>query len=61
MEFVEGDHLRRIILNNGKLAGEGSRDYSPGLLALTQPGAGIIHRDLKPQNIIQEGRRAASW
>lgn len=58
MEFVEGSDLRRILLDNGKLALERAieiiRQVCKALDAAHS--AGIIHRDLKPQNIMQEAK-----
>jgi serine/threonine protein kinase len=58
MEFVEGDDLRRILLDNGKLPPEKAIEIIRQIcLALDAAhSAGIIHRDLKPQNIIQEAK-----
>ena len=58
MEFVEGDDLRRILLDNGKLQPEKAIAIIRQIcLALEAAhSAGIIHRDLKPQNIIQEAK-----
>lgn len=58
MEFVEGADLRRILLDNGKLAPEKAIDIIRQVcLALDAAhSAGIIHRDLKPQNIMQDSK-----
>jgi eukaryotic-like serine/threonine-protein kinase len=58
MEFVEGDDLRRILVQNGKLAPEKAIEIIRQVcLALDAAhSAGIIHRDLKPQNIMQEAK-----
>ena len=58
MEFVEGDDLRRILLDNGKLPPEKAIEIIRQIcLALDAAhSAGIIHRDLKPQNIMQEAK-----
>ncbi len=58
MEFVEGQDLRRILTDNGKLpisrAVEIIRQVCLALDAAHT--AGIIHRDLKPQNIMEEAK-----
>ncbi len=58
MEFVEGDDLRRILIDNGKLPAERAVEIIRQVcLALDAAhSAGIIHRDLKPQNIMQEAK-----
>jgi eukaryotic-like serine/threonine-protein kinase len=58
MEFVEGDDLRRILTDSGKLPPEKAVEIIRQVcLALEAAhGAGIIHRDLKPQNIMQEAK-----
>ena len=63
MEFVEGDDLRRILLDNGKLPPEKAVEIIRQVcLALDAAhSAGIIHRDLKPQNVIRKRRRAGFW
>ncbi len=56
MEFVEGDDLRRILTDEGRLPVERTveiiRQVCHALDAAHS--AGVIHRDLKPQNIMQE-------
>jgi serine/threonine protein kinase/tetratricopeptide (TPR) repeat protein len=56
MEFVEGDDLRRILTDQGRLPVERTveiiRQVCHALDAAHS--AGVIHRDLKPQNIMQE-------
>ena len=56
MEFVEGCDLRRLLLDEGKLAPERAVEIIRQIcLALEAAHAvGIIHRDLKPQNIMQD-------
>jgi eukaryotic-like serine/threonine-protein kinase len=58
MEFVEGDDLRRVLTENGKLPPEKAVEIIRQVcLALDAAhAAGIIHRDLKPQNIMQEAK-----
>jgi len=58
MEFVEGDDLRRILIDNGKLPPERAVEIIRQVcLALEAAhSVGIIHRDLKPQNIMQEAK-----
>ena len=58
MEFVEGDDLRRILIDNGNLPPERAiKIIRQVCLALEAAhSAGIIHRDLKPQNIMQEAK-----
>jgi tetratricopeptide (TPR) repeat protein len=56
MEFVEGCDLRKLLLDEGKLAPERAVEIMRQVcLALEAAHAvGIIHRDLKPQNIMQD-------
>jgi len=58
MEFVEGQDLRRILTDNGKLSTDQAVEIIRQVcLALDAAhSAGIIHRDLKPQNIMQEAK-----
>jgi len=58
MEFVEGDDLRRVLTDNGKLPIERTVEIIRQVcLALEAAhGVGIIHRDLKPQNIMVDGK-----
>ena len=56
MEFVEGQDLRRILTDRGKLPISESVEIIRQVCVALEAahGAGIIHRDLKPQNIMQE-------
>ena len=56
MEFVEGNDLRRLLLDRGKLPPDEAVEIIRQVcLALDAAhSAGIIHRDLKPQNIMQD-------
>jgi tetratricopeptide (TPR) repeat protein len=56
MEFVEGCDLRKLLLDEGKLAPDRAVEIMRQVcLALEAAHAvGIIHRDLKPQNIMQD-------
>jgi tetratricopeptide (TPR) repeat protein len=56
MEFVEGNDLRRVLLDCGKLPPEEAVEIIRQVcLALDAAhSAGIIHRDLKPQNIMKD-------
>ena len=58
MEYVEGDDLRRILTNAGKLPIERVVEIVRQVcLALEAAhSAGIIHRDLKPQNIMEDAK-----
>ena len=58
MEFVEGNDLRRILTDEGKLPIEKAVEIIRQVcLALDAAhSAGVIHRDLKPQNIMQEAK-----
>jgi eukaryotic-like serine/threonine-protein kinase len=58
MEFVEGDDLRRILTNEGKLPVERAVEIIRQVCHALEAAhtAGIIHRDLKPQNIMQEAK-----
>ena len=58
MEFVEGDQLRQILPDNGKLPPEKAVEIIRQVcLALDAAhSAGIIHRDLKPPNIMREAK-----
>jgi len=58
MEFVEGQDLRHILTDRGKLSiEEAIAIIRQVCLALDAAhSAGIIHRDLKPQNIMQEAK-----
>jgi predicted Ser/Thr protein kinase len=58
MEFVEGNQLRQILPDNGKLPPEKAVEIIRQVcLALDAAhSAGIIHRDLKPPNIMQEAK-----
>jgi eukaryotic-like serine/threonine-protein kinase len=56
MEFVEGQDLRHILIEKGKLPIEEAIEIIRQVcLALDAAhSAGVIHRDLKPQNIMRE-------
>ena len=56
MELVEGNDLRSILEERGKLPADEAVDiFHQICLALeTAHGAGILHRDLKPQNVMRE-------
>jgi serine/threonine protein kinase/tetratricopeptide (TPR) repeat protein len=56
MEFVDGNDLRKLLLDNGKVPPEQAVEIIRQVcLALEAAhGAGVIHRDLKPQNIMQD-------
>jgi serine/threonine protein kinase/tetratricopeptide (TPR) repeat protein len=58
MEFVEGSDLRRILIDNGKLAPDKAIEIIRQVCVALEAAhtAGIIHRDLKPQNIMRETR-----
>jgi eukaryotic-like serine/threonine-protein kinase len=58
MEFVEGEQLRQILPDNGKLPPEKAIEIIRQIcLALDAAhSAGIIHRDLKPPNIMREAK-----
>lgn len=58
MEFVEGSDLRRILVDNGKLAPEKAIEIIRQVCVALEAAhsAGIIHRDLKPQNIMQDAK-----
>jgi eukaryotic-like serine/threonine-protein kinase len=56
MEFVDGDDLRKLLLDNGKFPPQQAVEIIRQVcLALEAAhSAGVIHRDLKPQNIMQD-------
>src|SRR5271170_2559193 len=56
MEYVEGDDLRKILTDSGKMPPEQAVEIMRQVcLALDAAHTvGIIHRDLKPQNIMQD-------
>jgi eukaryotic-like serine/threonine-protein kinase len=56
MEFVDGCDLRKLLMDEGKLAPDRAVEIMRQVcLALEAAHAvGIIHRDLKPQNIMQD-------
>ena len=58
MEFVEGQDLRHILTDRGKLPIEEAISIIRQVCVALDAAhtAGIIHRDLKPQNIMQEGK-----
>ncbi|MGC2853022.1 MAG: tetratricopeptide repeat protein [Candidatus Acidiferrum sp.] len=58
MEFVEGQDLRHILVENGKLPIEKAVEIIRQVCYALEAAhsAGIIHRDLKPQNIMQESK-----
>jgi tetratricopeptide (TPR) repeat protein len=56
MEFVEGDDLRRLLHQGGKLPPEKAVEIVRQICQALEAAhsAGVIHRDLKPQNIMQD-------
>ena len=56
MEFIEGQDLRSLLLEQGKLAPDAAVNIMRQVcLALDAAHAvGVIHRDLKPQNVMQD-------
>jgi tetratricopeptide (TPR) repeat protein/tRNA A-37 threonylcarbamoyl transferase component Bud32 len=56
MELVEGQDLRSILEERGKLPPNEAVDifYQACLALETAHGVGILHRDLKPQNVMRE-------
>jgi len=56
MEFVEGDDLRKLLHEGGKLSAEKAVEIVRQICHALEAAhsAGVIHRDLKPQNIMQE-------
>ena len=56
MEFIEGEDLRHLLLDRGKLPpAEAAEIIRQVCLALEAAhSVGVIHRDLKPQNIMQD-------
>jgi len=56
MEFVEGDDLRKLLHEGGKLPPEKAVEIVRQICQALEAAhsAGVIHRDLKPQNIMQE-------
>ncbi len=54
MEFIEGDDIRKILFNEGKISQQRTIDISAQVFsALAEAhAAGIIHRDIKPENIM---------
>ena len=60
MDFVEGQDLRRVLLEHGKLPPQQAARIMLQICRALEAahGEGVIHRDLKPQNIMldKEGR-----
>jgi eukaryotic-like serine/threonine-protein kinase len=56
MEFVEGQDLRHILIEKGKLSVEQAVEIIRQVCFALDAAhsVGVIHRDLKPQNIMQE-------
>ncbi len=56
MEFIEGVDLRRLLLDQGKLAPTEAVDLIRQVCFALHAAhtVGVIHRDLKPQNIMQD-------
>jgi tetratricopeptide (TPR) repeat protein/predicted Ser/Thr protein kinase len=56
MEFVDGDDLRKLLLDNGKIPPQQAVEIIRQVCFALEAahGAGVIHRDLKPQNIMQD-------
>src|SRR5580765_1733221 len=56
MELVEGDDLRKLLHEGGKLPSEKAVEIVRQICQALEAAhnAGVIHRDLKPQNIMQE-------
>ncbi|MBZ5722424.1 MAG: tetratricopeptide repeat protein [Acidobacteriia bacterium] len=56
MEFIEGQDLRSLLIEHGKLTPEAAVNMMRQVcLALDAAHAvGVIHRDLKPQNVMQD-------
>src|SRR5215470_8793913 len=57
MDFVEGQDLRQLLRENGKLPPEQAARVMLQICRALEAahGEGVIHRDLKPQNIMLDG------